>query len=46
MDKAQQLELTASEVVAAIATGHLNAETYVQTLLERAEAANELLPPT
>ncbi len=37
-DPARQLEMTASEAVAAIAEGRLSAQTYVRTLLTRANA--------
>lgn len=38
----QQLDLTAVQAVAAIADGSLNAETYVSTLLDRADALQDL----
>ncbi|RDK00111.1 indoleacetamide hydrolase [Paraburkholderia lacunae] len=42
MSQTQQLALTASEAVTAIASGQLSAETYVRTLLSRAAALNNL----
>ncbi|SFB00643.1 mandelamide amidase [Collimonas sp. OK607] len=40
--KTQQLSMTATQVVAAIAAGQLSAETYVRTLLDRADALGSL----
>ncbi|WP_246089457.1 indoleacetamide hydrolase [Paraburkholderia guartelaensis] len=42
MNQSQQLSLTATEAVSAIATGKLSAETYVRTLLERANSLSNL----
>ena len=40
--KTQQLSMTATQVVSAIAAGQLTAETYVRTLLDRADALGRL----
>ena len=42
MSPEQQLDLTATQAVAAIRSGELTAETYVRTLLARAEAQRDL----
>ncbi|MDP3821443.1 MAG: indoleacetamide hydrolase [Burkholderiales bacterium] len=42
MTTAEQLALTSSQAIAAMRAGSLSAETYVTTLLARAEALNEL----